>query len=49
MQCLPDEEAESDKGKVGQEQQQEGEGKTVLPHQVKVEGIGSCQDKQRRQ
>lgn len=48
MQCPPDEEAESDKGEVGQEQQQEGEGKAVLPHKLKVEGIGCCQDKQRR-
>lgn len=49
MQCLPDEEAESNKGQVGEEQQQEGEAKAVLPHQVKVEGISCCQDKQRRQ
>ena len=49
MQCLPDEEAESNKGKVGQQQQQKGQGEAVLPDQVELEGIGSGQDKQRRQ
>ena len=37
---IPDEESKCHQSKIGEQQEEKAEGKAVLPHEVKLEGVG---------